>query len=135
MEDALLVREDAESFELILSFVGSFVMSLSRFSPAVFGMVPEFPRSREVPGVRGVFADDPKEAKAPDPRPKAEDAPGEAVFAVFKGEIVLATLSFPFGVSPAPKRLDVAYGREESVLVLSLELVDGLERESLVELQ
>lgn len=135
MEDTLLVREDAESFELILSFAGSFAMSLSRFSPAAFGMVSEFPRSREVPGVRGVFVDDPKEAKAPDPRLNAEDAPGEAIFAVFKGEIVLATLSFPFRVLPVPKRLDVAYGREESVLVLSLVVVDGLERESLVELQ
>ena len=102
VEDALLAREDAESFDLTLSFMGSFALSFSRFSPAVFGMAPEFPRSRDAPEVRGVFADDPNEANAPDPRPKAEDAPGEAVFAVFKGEIVLATLSLPFGVSPPP---------------------------------
>lgn len=43
-------------------------------------------KSKAVPGVLGVFVEEPKEANAPEPRPKADDAPGEAIAAVFNGE-------------------------------------------------
>lgn len=63
-------------------------------------------RSKAAPAVLGVFAEDPKAAKAPEPSPKADDAPGDAVLAVFIGgkPLPLPAVASPEAYRFAPKR-------------------------------
>ena len=123
-------REETDAFDLTVGPVGSGAVSFSRLSP----ITAEPPSSEVVPGVFGVLEEEPKDAKAPEPRPKADEPAlaGDATLAVLNVEMPLKGF-FPVLVLSAPKRLVAEYGREESVLVLSLvELV--VDRESLLEL-
>lgn len=136
--DDRLASDEVETFVLMSTPEASFPNSLSRFSAPVVEAFPKLAVSRDVPGVLGVFMEDPKDAKAPEPSPKAEDAPfgvGEEIFVVLRGDMPLNGLGLPLPAVSLPKRFTDEYGREASVLLTSLLLVEfDVDKESLLEL-
>ena len=120
----LLVREDCEGLDLISVPSPDFEFSFTFFSLTAVDEV-ELLNSSDVRGVFGVLPEEPKDAKAPEPRPKAEEAPlvGDATLVVVRGAIPFNGLVLLLKEPSPPKRLVDWYGREFSVLMLSLLLL------------